>query len=129
MKAIKGIGVDIVNNQRMLNIIKAQYAERFLVKVLHPSEIEQFKGKSTIQLQQQFLASRWAVKEALVKASSFKELVFPEVEICRKHDKPNIVLHNTNLEYFKKNFGNDYEIQVSISHEDSYSIGFVILQI
>lgn len=75
------------------------------------------------------MASRWAVKEALVKASSFKELVFPEVEICRQDQTPKILLHNRNLKYFKKNFGNEFEIQVSISHEDNYSIGFVILLI
>ncbi|KAM3135295.1 hypothetical protein pb186bvf_012593 [Paramecium bursaria] len=90
MKII-GIGVDIVSNQRMQKILTAQYAERFLVKTLHVNEINHIKQMKANQ--EQFLASRWAIKESLVKASKNTDLIFPQIEILNQ----KVLLYGENL--------------------------------
>jgi phosphopantetheinyl transferase (holo-ACP synthase) len=42
MKGIYGIGTDIVNNLRIKKIIEGPLKQRFLNKVLHKFEIEEF---------------------------------------------------------------------------------------
>lgn len=66
----------------MQRILEAPYSHRFMVKVLHHNEILQIQRLPLLQNKVQYLASRWAAKEALVKASKYKELVFPDVEIA-----------------------------------------------
>ena len=70
-----------------------------------------------------FLASRWAAKEALVKAANNVELIFPLIEVSRQNGRPELVLHGRNLEQLR----GVSEAHLSISHEDDYSIAFVIL--
>lgn len=53
----------------MQRILEAPYSHRFMVKVLHHNEILQIQQLPLIQNKVQYLASRWAAKEALVKAS------------------------------------------------------------
>ena len=72
MKTI-GIGVDIAANIRFKQIIEKSSKDRFLNKVLHNREIEIFYKKQVLDVQVQYLASRWAAKEALVKATNLKD--------------------------------------------------------
>ena len=71
---------------------------------------------------------RWAFKESLVKASGRKDLIFssmylekdiitrkPTVKLIQPNDK--ILIEELNIK----------DIQISISHENEYSIAFVIL--
>lgn len=78
---IKGIGVDMVKHVRIEKILRATYRERFTTKVLSSKEKSALEQIESIEKQTEFLASRWAAKEALVKALDFKELVFSQVEI------------------------------------------------
>lgn len=59
---IFGIGVDLVQNKRIRDIIFKSYLENFLNKVLHQQEHQEFKALKLVSMQTQFLASRWAVK-------------------------------------------------------------------
>ncbi|KRX08796.1 4'-phosphopantetheinyl transferase superfamily [Pseudocohnilembus persalinus] len=102
---ILGIGTDITSVSRMKQILQKSYKQRFLVKTLNPIEIEQIEKKSNIDLQAQFLASRWAFKEAVVKATGRVDLVYPQM-------------------YLEKN---ELRTHVSISHEDEYSVAFVLI--
>lgn len=123
-----GIGVDIVNNLRIQGILQRN-KDRFLKKVLHPSEINSFNSKAAEQMQVQYFASRWAAKEALVKATQLKDLVFPNIEIISGPlGKPTIILHDSNLEKMRKLYPGEYEILLSLSHDDDNSIAFVLLQ-
>lgn len=70
-----------------------------------------------------FLASRWAAKEALVKAANNVELIYPLIEVSRQNGRPELLLHGQNIERLK----GVSEAHLSISHEDDYSIAFVIL--
>lgn len=86
---------------------------------------------------------RWSFKEAVVKASGRKDLIFPDMYLVKgetgkslfsfnktsKFDKgkPKIKFLNTNLTIIE----NELKIadsHVSISHEDEYSIAYVILE-
>jgi holo-[acyl-carrier protein] synthase len=65
---IFGIGIDLVKISRMQKILEQSYKQRFLTKVLHPRELEHFKDITNEEYQAQYLASRWAAKEATIKA-------------------------------------------------------------
>jgi holo-[acyl-carrier-protein] synthase len=76
---IIGIGVDLVKNARIHKILTSNYAERFLHKVLHTSELEEINSRTDIASKTNYLASRWCYKEAAVKASGRRELIFPKM--------------------------------------------------
>lgn len=101
---IKGIGVDIVKIDRVtLNIAS---------KVLSEYEMELFKDMSDFR-KKEFLAGRFAIKEALFKAGikdSFNKLSI-------KYNKDNSI------------YLNEYNnVKVSISHENEYAIGYAIVE-
>jgi holo-[acyl-carrier protein] synthase len=61
---IYGIGTDIVQIQR-IERLHEKYGERFVERLLLPSEADAFRGQSRPG---RFLAMRFAAKEAIVKA-------------------------------------------------------------
>ena len=63
---IIGIGTDIVQIQRIAEAQK-QYGDKFIRRILTLSEQERFNGLSPKQ-QTAYLAKRYAIKEAVVKA-------------------------------------------------------------
>lgn len=78
MNSIKGIGVDITKVSRFVNIIN-KFEINFINKTLHFNEIEEYKKLLNTKTKSQFLASRWSYKEALVKASGNKSLIFSKI--------------------------------------------------
>ncbi|WOO86984.1 holo-ACP synthase [Mollicutes bacterium LVI A0039] len=102
---IIGVGTDIVQNNR----VKAQIAKR----VLTDNEYRLYLEKH-VDLQNEFLASRFAAKEAIVKATN-KQYTINDIEILNEPDgKP----YCANIE----------GIELSISHEQDYSVAFAIYQ-
>jgi holo-[acyl-carrier-protein] synthase len=72
-----------------------------------------------------YLASRWAFKEATVKATGNKELVFSQMYLHKNNEgRPGIVFLDQNKLIIEKLQIAD--MQVSISHENDYSVAFVI---
>lgn len=125
--SIFGIGVDIVKNARIQKILQSNYAERFLHRVLHPVEIQQIKDKGDIGQQTFFLASRWGFKEACVKASGRKDLIFPQMYLEKDTTgKPKIVFIDFNKTVIETELGIK-STHVSISHEDDMSVAFVVM--
>ncbi|MBR3890632.1 MAG: 4'-phosphopantetheinyl transferase superfamily protein [Bacilli bacterium] len=102
---IKGIGVDIVKIDRVDFIIAK--------KVLSSDELEIFNNASDIR-KREFLAGRFAIKEAIYKAGLKKS--FNELNI-KYNDDNSIYLENYN------------DIKISISHEKDYAIGYAIYEI
>ena len=101
---VKGIGVDIVDIKRIELKIKD--------KVLSNEEMILFDNMSDIR-KKEFLAGRFAIKEALFKAGikdSFSSL--------------NIKYNEDNSIYLE-NYPN---VKISISHEREYAIGFAIIE-
>ena len=109
--SIKGIGVDIVRIDRF-DIDKSHFIQR----VLSDEELEVFYSLSSSHRKKEFLAGRFAAKEAFLKASlkGIGEIPFKSIS----------VLNDVNGAPYL-NFDNAF---VSISHEEEYAIAFVVLQ-
>jgi len=101
---IKGIGVDIVKIDRI--------DFKIVNKVLSKEELNLFNEMSEIR-KREFLAGRFALKEALFKAG-IKEN-FNNLNI--KYNKDNSI--------YLENYSN---VKVSLSHEKDYAIGFSIVE-
>ena len=125
---IFGIGIDLVKNDRIRKILLSSYAERFLVKVLHRSELEEIKAKEQIEQRVIYLASRWSYKEACVKACGRRELLFPKMSLYKDNlGKPFIRFEDFNRELLENTLGIK-KTHVSLSHEDEHSIAFVVME-
>lgn len=75
---IYGTGVDLVYIPRFYNLL-ASREDKFLNRAFHKLEIEEYSKKDG-EVKTRFLASRWAVKEALYKAfGGTWRMPFPEV--------------------------------------------------
>lgn len=101
------IGIDIVEIERIhLN-------ERFIKRVLSMKEIEILSSRSD---KKQFVAGRFAAKEAFLKANrkGIFDIPLVEIEVLNNEDgSPYIVYQNTRYE------------NVSIAHEKSYAVAVV----
>jgi len=125
---IFGLGVDIVKTPRLLKILMSPYSERFLHKVLHINELEEIRSKASIEQKSIYLASRWCYKEACVKASGRKDLIFPKMFLVKDElGKPFVKFEDPNLSIIEKELGIK-STHVSISHEDDISIAYVIME-
>ena len=100
---IKGIGIDLVDIKR----IKLDLAR----KILSVDEMHQFDKLSDIR-KKEYLAGRFAVKEAYFKASG-KNTDFQKLSVINdENGKPNLNIERS---------------IVSISHETDYVVAVVIL--
>jgi len=129
MNFIKGVGIDITKIPRFTRLINQKYFQNFLNKALHPKEIEEFHRLKTIELQSKYLASRWSYKEALVKATGNKKIIFSKVYLKKNEQgKPFIAFENDYVEEHKDINDISNKTHVSISHEDDTSIAIVIIE-
>jgi holo-[acyl-carrier protein] synthase len=113
---IKGIGIDIIELPRVQEIINRQ--PRFIERVLCPSEIEMFKTLSG-QRKAEFLAGRYAAKEAFSKATGTgigKQLSFQDIEIATDRMGKPFILRP------------ELQSHLSISHSREYAIAQVIIE-
>lgn len=108
---IKNIGIDIIQNKRIKPSII------LIKKILSLIELKQYLTFFNKKTKQQFLAGRWAVKEALIKALEIK-LILNKITI---YSKKNNKIYVKGI-FLKKN----EIINISLSHEKNYSIGFAI---
>ena len=132
-----GIGVDICKIARIQKLIDrgAYYHERFLTGTFHQSEVEEYRAKEVDHVKVEYLASRWALKEAMVKASGRTDLDYtgiylhkkPKVEGQKRSAKPQLAVSgDKNIQIFDK-----LEVcamHASISHEEDYAVAFVTLE-
>ena len=125
--SIIGIGVDIVNNDRLKKLIKNK---KFLKRVFTNIEQKKFiKLKNKLN----YYSKRFAAKEAFSKATGFgisMNLHFKDIEIKNnKKGRPSINLNNSSIKYLKKKFKvKSFKTNLSISDERDYSIAYVIIQ-
>lgn len=105
-----GIGVDIVELKRVEQI---RFLRRFAEYFLTPAEIESFR-KNTDPVS--FIASRFAAKEAVIKA--FPGFLSPhDFAIIKNGAKPAV-------RFLSPRIGDHYKAMVSISHSTEYAAGF-----
>ncbi|KAF0703455.1 hypothetical protein AaE_015366 [Aphanomyces astaci] len=143
--AIVGIGVDVVRSGRLRRTFD-KHGERFLRRYLHPQEIEQFRSIKDSLAQTQFLANRWAVKEATYKAFKAWRIPFPDilldkqrsVQPLRPHKGHLLPLHLATIRTPVLVFdGSAHHLaaalqvtatHVSLSHDGDYTIAHVVLE-
>lgn len=101
---ISGIGVDIVKIDRLEFNLKN--------KILSKEEIDLFDKMCDFR-KREFLAGRFAIKEALYKAG-----------LKISYSKMNIKYNDDNSIYLE-GYSN---IKISISHEKEYAIGYAIIE-
>lgn len=59
MSRIFGIGTDLAKNARFEEILLKSIRDRFLARVLHSREIQDFNNKKDLKSQARFVASRF----------------------------------------------------------------------
>ena len=125
--SIIGIGVDIVNNERLSKLIKNP---KFIDRIFTKNE-----KKASLKLKNKvnFFSKRFAAKEAFSKATGFgisKNLHFKNIEIKNnKKGKPFIHINKPTNIYLKKKFKvNSFKSNLSISDEKKFSVAYVIIE-
>ena len=120
---ICGIGVDLVLVSR-INGAMNRFGERFASRVYTPEECHQSGGKAI------FLAGRFAIKEALLKAlgtGMAGGVSWKEIEtLARESGAPEVtcsgrVAHLMGLRGIKK-------VWASLSHEQDHVVAVVVLE-
>ena len=124
---ILGIGVDIVENSRIGNLLKDKL---FIKRIFSDSEIliaNKTKDKKS------YYSKRFAGKEAFAKSigTGFRDdLNFNDISIINdKLGKPSFIVTDKIKKIIKKQFKtSSFDFFLSISDEKKYSIAYVILQ-
>ena len=122
---ISGIGVDLVDKVRFMNLIK-KFGNRVATKILSKDEYLEYKNISN---KPSFLSKRFAAKEALSKALGvglYRKGIYPK-HISVKHNdfgKPFLSLSSE----LKTVVNNNMRIQLSITDSDTQSIAFVVIE-
>ncbi len=124
---ILGIGVDIIENKRIKNLLKKKI---FMNRTYSKNEI---KFSKNLKNKVNYFAKRFAAKESFAKSigTGFRQnLNFKDIEILNdKLGKPYFIISKKiNKIIVNKYKLNDYNLFLSISDEKNFSIAFTILQ-
>ena len=123
---INGIGIDIIENNRIKKLIKNK---KFILRIFSKIEINSSKK---VKDKTNYFAKRFAAKESLSKAigTGFRNgLNFKDITITNdKHGKPNFILNNNvkKLIYFRFRI-KKFKISLSLADEKKYSIAFSVI--
>lgn len=118
--SIIGLGIDLCKNSRIQRILdNPNIRTRFLQRILHPEEL-------TADVKADYVASRWAVKEALVKAVAVRKVRFAEVHVKKEPWGQPYLSFEGATKAAIESLGVARAL-VSLSHEQDISVGVVIL--
>lgn len=121
---ITGTGIDAVYIPRVKKLNSS-----FINKYFSKEEVKEYEGLSSAHedIRYQYLASRFAVKEAYAKAhgTGFCEEAVPcEITTCKdENGKPYIKLSGNTAKC-----AGECRIHVSLTHEESMAIAMVIIE-
>ena len=121
-------GIDIIEVKRIKQSIE-KYTDSFLNRVFTNSEIEYCEARKTQKFQS--YAGRFAAKEAIFKAVSEKlenkfSIEWKDIEIINdENGRPFVNFYGK----LKEIIGDNYEIDVSISHIGEYAVASVVFLI
>lgn len=121
---IHGIGVDMVEIERMSDSHMKEYV---INRLFHPIEIAGIPEQE--QRRKEYLASRFAAKEAFVKAlhTGFRAISPKDIGIISdKLGKPSFVYTDRVTQLLPLNFSS---VHLSISHEKHHAIAFVVVEV
>jgi holo-[acyl-carrier protein] synthase len=121
---VSGIGIDAVSLERVKKL-----GQHFLEKVFNERELQEYAllENAHEDIKAQFLASRFAVKEAYAKArgTGFCETVVPHEIFVEKdsNGRPSVGLSGVTLDNAPHE-----AIHLSITHESPLAIAMVVLE-
>ena len=126
---IYGVGTDVVEVSRIAKALE-RFGDGFAKKILSPEEFLVFQKNN---LKENFLAKRFAAKEAFAKAlgTGFRnDLNFKDIEIMNdKFGKPYYSKTKKINKIVKKEFKvKSFNCFLSISDEKEYSTAFTVIQ-
>ena len=115
---IKGIGIDLVELER----IKELLSDRFIERILSEAEMKEYKNLAHEQVKLEFIGGRFAAKEAIFKAVA--------VGPGNTNYKDFSILHEASGKpYVLSNFFTEtHKVSISITHTDLYAAAFVIIE-
>ncbi|MDQ0352971.1 holo-[acyl-carrier protein] synthase [Alkalibacillus filiformis] len=117
---ITGTGIDITEFDRIKQLVERQ--PRFPKRVLTERELHKYHSYQNDRRKMEFLAGRYAAKEAYSKAVGCgigEELSFQSIEILsNEKGQPHVNLNG------QKQSGT----HISISHSDAYAVAQVIIE-
>jgi holo-[acyl-carrier protein] synthase len=117
---ILGVGVDIAKNKRFASWLRN---EKKILRFFHKKEID--FSKITVQM----LASRFAAKEAFVKALGigFHNIELKSIAVLKNaKGQPYFYLEGEAKKAFERLGGE--KVHLSLSHEKEYAIAFVVIE-
>lgn len=124
---ILGVGVDIIKNDRIKNLIKNH---KFRDRIFSSNELKlSASSKNKIG----YFSKRFAAKEAFSKALGTgisNGINFNEIIVMNeKNGKPYIKLRGKTLQVIKKKFKKMPKIALSLSDEKKYAVAFVTISL
>lgn len=111
----KAVGIDIVE----IEAIKDKYSDRFVRRILSSKELERFSLITNEKRKYEFLAGRFAAKEAYTK-------------VYKKFDEPlnfcdvSVLNDEFGAPYIESTYRPDDRLHLSISHSNNYAIAIII---
>ena len=115
---IKGIGIDLIEIERIAAAVKKR--STFKDRILTKKEAEVFNQLPNDKRKHEYLAGRFAAKEAFAKASGrgIGRLSFQDIEILSK---------SSGAPEIKVKGYDDLTLFVSIAHSESHAVAQIII--
>ncbi|MBU8932882.1 MAG: holo-ACP synthase [candidate division Zixibacteria bacterium] len=119
---IHGVGMDIVEIERIREDIK-RYGDSFMKRILGETEQKVFAARAN---REQFLAGRFACKEAVIKALGYRlknRPPYTDLEIVNDDTGQPVLQLPENIQ---QQLGSA-KVLISISHENNYAAAVAII--
>ncbi len=126
---IGGIGTDLVDLMRVENCYE-RFGKRFVSRILSDREQQIFTQYKSHRRQIEWLAGRFAAKEAIAKAWGTgigEALSFVSIEILPDHHgKPLVYLPNGIVHHAGSS---SFQMHLSITHTETQAMAFAVLEL
>ena len=119
------VGIDAVSMERAQKL-----SSSFISRYYSSSELKQLQEIGNKEAKIEFIASRFAAKEALLKAMGVGLKGFKLNEISvekRESGEPYFRVEGSVLEFLERNF-NNFSLQLSLTHEKPLALAIVYLE-
>ncbi len=125
---IIGVGTDIIEISRVKKLMDQPAGAKFVARVLTEEEYELFTERKGRQVE--FLAGRFAAKEAVVKAIGCgigQQVGFQDMNIIPNlHGKPECQL--SYAARYRLGYSSDIRIHLSITHNETLASAFAVVE-
>lgn len=127
---IRGIGCDVVEVKRVADVL-AKHGERFVDRLLTPNEKPLYEKRKSLSREHAlaFIASRWAVKEAVSKALGTgiaDDVTFHSMEVMHNAKGAPLMLFNDPLK--ERLMQQGLFVHVSITDEKNVVAAFAVAE-